>query len=221
MLSKLKKWFMAGLLVLIPILVSIYSLVFLFNFLDGILQPILKPILGAYLLPGFSMTIMLLLILGVGALVSNAVGNQVFGYVENVLMQVPIVRAVYDSVKQACSTFLMADTEFKSVVLIEYPRRGSYVPAFVTSPATEEIQQKTSDDVVNVFVPTSPNPTSGFLLLLPKDEIIKLDMSVEDGLKLIVSGGFFTPRNSTSKEPKADDSEASEGDHGTRDENPT
>lgn len=178
---------------LVPIAVSIYTLLFLFNFLDGILHPILKPIFGAYLVPGVSLLVTFLLILGLGALASNALGRRALGYVENVFSQIPVLRVVYSSVKQACSTFLAGNSEFKKVVLIEYPRKNCYVLGFVTSSATTEVQEKTKEDVLNVFIPTSPNPTSGFLLLVPRKDVTQLDMSVDEGLKLIVSGGFFKP----------------------------
>ncbi len=192
MIARLRNYFIAGLVVLVPLLATLYIVWFLFDFLDGILRPLVTRILG-YPIIGLSLVIMLLLVLLVGSIVSHAIGRKWVEFFERVLCKIPLVRVIHSSIKQASSALLMQKEEFKRVVLIEYPRKGVYVIGFVAGGSAEEIQEKTSEHTLNVFVPTSPNPTSGFLVMIPEKDVVSLDMSVEDGLKMIVTGGLVTP----------------------------
>ena len=194
MIARLRNYFIAGLVVLVPLLATLYIVWFLFDFLDGILRPLVTRILG-YPVIGLSLVIMLLLVLLVGSIVSHAIGRKWVEFFERVLCKIPLVRVIHSSIKQASSALLMQKEEFKRVVLIEYPRKGIYVIGFVAGGGAEEIQEKTAEHTLNVFVPTSPNPTSGFLVMIPEKDVIPLEMSVEDGLKMIVTGGLVTPNN--------------------------
>ncbi|MCD5409985.1 MAG: DUF502 domain-containing protein [Methanocellales archaeon] len=194
MSSRLRKYFVTGLVVLIPLVATSYILWILFDLLDGILRPLVTEIFGVYI-PGLSLVIMLLLTLLVGFIANYTIGKKGVKLFEESLCRIPMVRTIYLAIKQASDILFMQKEEFQKVVLVEYPRRGIYVLGFVTGSGVEEIQEKTSEDVLNLFVPTAPNPTSGFLLMVPKKDVIVLDMSVEDGLKMIISGGLLAPTN--------------------------
>lgn len=117
---------------------------------------------------------------------------------ESLLARMPVIRSVYSALKQIFETVLaQQSTAFRQVVLVEYPRRGTWALGFVSGVSKGEVQRLTKDDCINVFLPTTPNPTSGFLLFVPKDDVIPLEMSVEDGLKMVISGGIVTPPDKT------------------------
>lgn len=194
MSNRLRKYFVTGLVVLIPLVATLYILWILFDLLDGILRPLVTEIFGVYI-PGLSLVIMLLLTLLVGFIANYTIGKKGVELFEESLCRIPMVRTIYLAIKQASDILFMQKEEFQKVVLVEFPRRGIYMLGFVTGSGVEEIQEKTSEHVLNLFVPTSPNPTSGFLLMVPKKDVIVLDMSVEDGLKMIVSGGLLAPTN--------------------------
>ncbi len=167
--------------------------------LDGVLGPHVPKffkLLGYQVLeiPGLGIIIMIVAIYIVGLLARNLFGRQIVNLTDRVMGKVPIVRTVYLASKQLLETIaLQQDTGFKRVVLIEYPRRGIYCLAFVTSETRGEIQAHSDDETLNIFVPTTPNPTSGYLVFLPKKEVIPLEMSIEEGIKYVVSGGFVIP----------------------------
>lgn len=186
---KLKTFLITGLAIFIPLVATIYIVWIGFNFLDGILKPLVRPFIGD--VPGVSLAITVVLIIILGGLARVAVGRRIMSYIEESFLKIPIVRSIYYSIKEASDLlFKQKEREFKTVVLVEYPRKGSYVIGFTTSATVEEIQQKTEKNVINVYVPTTPNPTSGFLLMVPKEEVIPLDMSIEEAFKIIVSGGL-------------------------------
>ncbi|MEW6724517.1 MAG: DUF502 domain-containing protein [Bacillota bacterium] len=193
MLRRFRNWFIAGVAVLAPIGITFSILRFLFRFLDGILGPYISGYLP-YNIPGLGALISVLLVVVAGALASNFLGRQVIRWTDLLLSRTPVVKGIYQTMRQIVDAiFASNQTAFKQVVMIEYPRRGMWSLAFVTGRAGGEVQEKTEQEVYNVFLPTTPNPTSGYLLLLPKDDIIFLDMSVEDGLKMVISGGVLTP----------------------------
>jgi len=192
MFTRLRKYFIAGLVVLVPLIATLYILWFLFDFLDGILRPLVTRIFE-YHIPGLSLAIMLLLVLLVGLVASHTIGKKWVELFERTLCKMPLVRVIYSSIKQASAALFMQKKEFQRVVLIEYPRKGVYIIGFVTGVGAEEIQEKTSEHTLNIFVPTAPNPTSGFLVMVPEKDVVSLDMSIEDGLKMIVSGGLLPP----------------------------
>lgn len=190
LIAKLRNLFITGLVVFTPIAVTVYVVWITFNLLDGLLKPIVVALLGKAV-PGLSLLITLLLILFLGAFATATIGRRVFDSLDKSVLRIPIVRGVYSTIKGASVAFLMPKSGgFKSVVLVEYPRKGLYALAFTTGESVGEIQRKTSGKTINVFVPTSPNPTSGFFLMVPEKDVIHLKISVEDALKFVVSGGL-------------------------------
>jgi uncharacterized membrane protein len=145
-------------------------------------------------IPGIGLILVIIIILAVGVLFRNLVGRRVVHFWENMVDRIPIARIIYSGVKQLLeSFFLQKNDAFKRVALLEYPRRGTYVIGFLTGESKGEVQSKTDKKMMNVFIPTTPNPTSGFYILIPEDELIILNMTVEDAFKLIISGGIFSP----------------------------
>lgn len=194
-LRKLRNFFITGLAVTVPLTATIYIVWVTFRFLDGILSPFLKLIIGEEkYITGIGLIITLFLITAVGAFVSIAIGRRMVSFFEEVLTRIPLVRGIYSTFKQASDAFLVHTPSegSRGVVLVEYPRKGIYTIGLKTAVTIKEIQEKTHEPVVNIFIPTSPNPTSGMLILVPEDSVTPLDMTTEEGLRLIVSGGFST-----------------------------
>jgi len=194
----LRRYLIAGLLVWLPLGVTVLVIRLLVGFMDKTL--LLIPanyhpdnLLGFHV-PGLGLVLAVAIVLVTGVIVANFFGRRLIALWESLLARIPLVRTIYHSVKQVAETVLSADGKsFRKVLLIEYPRRGIWTLAFQTGMAVGEIQKKTGSKVVNVFVPTTPNPTSGFFILVPHEDIIELDMSVDDGLKMIVSMGVIIP----------------------------
>ena len=203
MLRTLRNSFISGLVLVAPLGVTLFVVSLL---MDKVGKPAGRMIFGpilevdlergvwAYLLGIASIGIVLLLITLVGLFSKLVVASFFVGLGEHLLSKVPFVSTIYKSVKQIVSTFAQQQKAiFQQTVLIEYPRKGVYAIGFLTSTAKGEVQDKTEAALVNVFVPTTPNPTSGFLLMLPENEVTLLDMPVGDGMKLIISGGAVAP----------------------------
>ena len=186
MKTQLKKSFFTGLLVVIPISVTIYILVFLIGLLNNLLP-------FSFLPYGTGLVLTLILITLVGFMTSNLLGKRLIEMGEKFITKIPLVKNVYAAVKQISDAMLTSTRKsFRRVVLIEYPRKGIYTLAFVTGISRGEVQDKTQSNVINLFVPTTPNPTSGFYLMVPDTDVINLDMSVEDAFKLLISGGMVS-----------------------------
>lgn len=195
MMKRIRNYFIAGLAVLIPLVGSLYVFWLIFNFLDGLLSSLIAEIFGRPL-PGLGFILTILFTLLVGYLTSNFLGKKILELVDYIFFRIPLLRNVYSSFKQIVDSFMQQNkTAFKKVVMIEYPRKGLFVLGFLTGESRGEVQENTRADTINVFVPTSPNPTSGMLVLVPRQEVIFLKMSVEEGLKLIISGGVFSPED--------------------------
>jgi len=180
--------------VLIPIGITLYLTVFLINVSSKLIPKEINP--NHYLpynIPGLEILIAVLLITIIGWLSLSFIGKRLFNLFESVLNKIPIIRTVYSAVEQLIETFTKSKSDKKTVVLIEYPRKGVYAVGFATKENTGEIKNKAGKELINVFVPTTPNPTSGFLLMFPKDEVIYLDLSFEEASKFIVSAGSFNP----------------------------
>ncbi len=197
MLSKLRhsiqNFFITGVVIVVPVGVTIVLLRMMFIWLDGLFAPLVIQLTGQQI-PGMGIISSLLIIFGVGLLVTNFVGRAFVTFGENVVAQIPFVRNVYSGAKQFLATLTQEQRQaFTQVVLLEYPKRNSYALGFVTTETTGEIREKFSEDLVNVFVATTPNPTTGFLLLLPKKDVRLLPITVEEGIKIVVSGGIITP----------------------------
>ena len=192
-MKKIRQLFVRGLFALLPTALTIYVLYFLFSLLDSLIGNYIKALTGITI-PGTGAIASIILIFLTGLIVTNVVGKKLFEFGERLLHKIPIVTKIYFGIKQIISAFSMQGKKaFNQVVLVEYPRKGIYAIGFLTGECRGEVQDKTAARLMNVFVPTTPNPTSGFLLLIPDNEIIHLDMTVEQGLKLIVSAGVVTP----------------------------
>ena len=192
MKTQLKKSFFTGLLVVIPISVTIYILFFLIEILNNLLP-------FSFLPYGTGLVLTVILITLIGFMTTNLIGKRLIDMGEKFISSIPLVKNVYAAVKQISDAMLSAKGKnFSRVVLIEYPRKGIYTLAFVTGISGGEVQVKTQSNVINLFVPTTPNPTSGFYLMVPETDMINLDMSVEDAFKLLISGGMVSSDNTPS-----------------------
>ena len=202
--TNLKNYFFTGLLVILPIFITVYVILFLIRGMDAILKFIpVKYLPETYLhihIPGLGLIFVVILVFAVGLLARNIVGRKIVHLGENIVERIPLVRILYAGVKQLLETIFLQKTDaFKRVALVEYPRRGTYVIGFITGESKGEVQDKTDKNMINVFIPTTPNPTSGFYMLVPDDELVVLNMSVEDAFKLIISGGIVSPPKKNAK----------------------
>jgi uncharacterized membrane protein len=193
-----RNYLIAGLLIWIPILVTFWVLRFLSGILDQsllLLPPPWRPeaLFGHYI-PGLGVILSLLLLFVTGVLVKNLFGRQMVDALERLVRRVPVVGTVYGGAKSFSETVL-TDTgrSFKQVVMLEFPRKGLYSIGFITSQDLEEIQARTAREVICVFVPTTPNPTTGFLVMVPREEIVMLDMSVDEAFKTLFTLGVVVP----------------------------
>ena len=192
--TSIRNNFIAGIVVLIPIGITLYLTVFFIKISSKILPKEINPnYYLPYNIPGLEILISIIIITLIGWISLSFLGKKLFDLFENILNRIPILRTIYSAVGQLIETFAKAKTNKKNVVLIEYPRKGVWAVAFATRENTGEINKKTGQELINVFVPTTPNPTSGFLLMFPKNEVIYLDISFEEASKFIVSAGSTNP----------------------------
>ena len=192
--TRIRNYFIAGVVVLIPIGVTFYLTIFLVKISSRILPKEINP--NHYLpynIPGLEIIISIILITLIGWLSLSFIGRRLLNLFNNILKKIPILRTIYSAIGQMTETFTKTDKDKKNVVLVEYPRKGSWAVGFATKENTGEISDKVKKDLINVFVPTTPNPTSGFLLMFPKDEVIYLDLTFEQASKFIVSAGTSNP----------------------------
>ena len=188
--SKLRNNFIAGIVVLIPIGITLYLTIFLIRISGKIIPKEINP--NNYLpfdIPGVEIVIALVIITFIGWLSLSFLGKKFFELFNNILKKIPILRTIYSAIGQMTETFTKSDNNQKSVVLLEYPRKGIWAVGFATKENEGIIKSKVGEDIINVFVPTTPNPTSGFLLMVPKKELIYLDVTFEQASKFIVSAG--------------------------------
>ena len=192
---KLRNYFVTGVIVLIPIGFTLYLSKFLIN-LSTILVPSgLNPnTYLPYAIPGIEIILTIIFITIVGGLSLSFLGKKFLQIIDDLFKRIPILRTIYSAIGQMTDSFRSQDGNKKSVVLLEYPRKGSWAVGFATKENIGEIKSKTDQNLVNVFVPTTPNPTSGFLLMIPKEDLIYLDMSFEEASKFIVSAGTSIPK---------------------------
>jgi len=194
-LARLRNNFIAGVVVLIPIGITIYLTLFIIKISSKILPKELNP--NHYLpynIPGVEILISIILITFIGWLSLSLIGKKLLEIFNNFLKKIPILRTIYSAFEQMLDIFNKKDGNKKNVVLVEYPRKGSWAVGFATKENKSEISKKSKQNLVNVFVPTTPNPTSGFLLMFPKEEVIYLDMSFEEASRFIVSAGSAEPK---------------------------
>ena len=198
MLAKLRKYFLSGLVVFLPISLTIYLFFLAIDFFDGILGKYLEPFFAenfGFYFSGLSIIIGVSIIILIGFLATNFLGKKIYHFFDGMLERLPIFKSIYMAMKEM-ATFLFARdrfSSFKKVVLVEYPRKGIYAFGFLTNDTSERIAKKTKKELCNVFLPSAPGPLTGYVVLVPKNEIVLLDISVEDAIKVIVSGGVVNP----------------------------
>ena len=189
-LASFRNYFIAGVVVLIPIGITIYLSIFIVDISSKIIPKEINP--NHYLpydIPGLEILIAILLITFIGWLSLSFLGKKLLNTFENLLKRIPILRTIYSAITQMTETFTKSEGNKKNVVLIEYPRKGSWAVGFATKDNEGQMSKKTNKKLVNVFIPTTPNPTSGFLLMFPKEEVIYLDLTFEEASRFIVSAG--------------------------------
>jgi len=191
--AALRRYFLTGIVAILPVTVTAWVLVKVFLALDNGVSPYIAKWVG-FEIPGLGFVVTMLLVLLIGVFASNIIGRQIIHFFERLFVRLPLVSRIYTAVKQIGDAVLGSKKHlFESVVMFEYPRRGTWAIGFVTSRHDGFLDRHTGHAHYHVFVPTTPNPTSGFLLFLPEEDLIHLDMSVEDGLKLVISGGAVSP----------------------------
>ncbi|MCW8862264.1 MAG: DUF502 domain-containing protein [Rhodospirillales bacterium] len=210
--ARLRAYFLTGVLVTAPISITIYLAYLFINMVDRTVTPLIPHTYNpeTYLpfgIPGLGLVIVFVVLTLIGGLTAGFLGKMWMRISESVVRRMPVIRSVYGATKQILETVLAQQSQaFRKAVLVEYPRRGIWAVGFITGRTEGEVQNLTEEEMVNVFLPTTPNPTSGFLLFLPKKELVSLTMSVEEAIKMVISGGIVTPpdRRSPAKqaEPK-------------------
>ncbi len=212
--GRLRAYFLAGILVTAPLAITIALATWLIEFVDSRIVPLiplrynpdfyLKEYLGYEIgIPGLGLIVLIVFITLVGAMTAGFLGRFLIRFSENMLNRMPVIRSVYGASKQILETVLKHQSNaFRQAVLVEYPRRGIWAIAFITGRTEGEVQNLIADDLINIFLPTTPNPTSGFLLFVPKEDMILLDMSVEEAIKMVISGGIVTPPDRRSSQLK-------------------
>lgn len=196
--QRLRRYLVAGLLIWVPLGVTLLSIKFLVDLMDQTLlllpQGLRPEQLVGFRIPGLGILLTAVVVVGTGLIVTNLFGQQLLEWGERLLDRIPLVRTIYASVKKLTqSIFSGSGKSFRKVVLIEYPRKETWSLAFLTGDGAPEVNARMGRELVSVFVPTTPNPTSGFMLLVPRDEIIELDMPIDDGFKMIISVGVVVP----------------------------
>lgn len=202
-IAKLRTYFLTGLVVTAPIGITFTLAFWVIEWIDGKVVPLipaaynpqtyLEQLLNVHV-PGIGLIVVFVGLTLIGFLAAGLVGRFIVRFGEQLLNRMPVIRSVYGALKQIFETILESSSKsFREVVLVEYPRRGIWAVAFITGETEGEVQNMTADQMVNIFLPTTPNPTSGFLLFVPRQDLVSLSMSVEEGIKMVVSGGIVTP----------------------------
>lgn len=187
-----KRHFISGVLVVVPLILTYLVLKFLFDAVDGLLEPLLHRVVGWYI-PGLGFLTTLLLIVLAGFFTRNFVGARLYRLGESLLTRMPLIRPIYSATKQLLEAIAMPNVEsFKEVALVEYPRRGAYALCFIAKRVSMELQGETTEHVT-VFVPSTPTPVSGIVLVVPVADVLTVNMTVEEGVKFLVSGGVASP----------------------------
>lgn len=200
MFAKLRKYIITGLLIWVPLGFTIFVIKLLVGLMDRtmlLLPPAWRPVaVFGFDIPGLGIVLSAMIVFITGFILTNIAGRRLIRLWESILDRIPLVRSIYSSVKQVTQTILSSDNKtFNEVLLIEYPRKGIWTLCFKTSDSPKSFDDATGKDLITVFVPTTPNPTSGFILFIPKDEVKKMDIDVEDALKLVMSLGVVTPES--------------------------
>lgn len=191
-METVRRMFISGIIVTVPIIVTVIVLTFLFEQVDGILEPIVRRLLG-YSIPGMGLLATILLIMLAGLIARNVVGSRLFSFGELLFVRTPLVRAVYSAAKQLVEAVTLPSRKvFDRAVLIEYPRKGMYAIGFAAA-RTRVSTGPISGEMIAVFIPSTPTPVTGFVVMVPKDEVYEIDASTEEIIKALVSGGIATP----------------------------
>lgn len=213
--DRLRGYFLTGIFVTAPVTITLYIAYAVFTAIDGHVRRLLPAeymdllVYQDITIPGVGVLAAFIAFVVIGWFASNILGRFFIRTGEYILDRIPVIRNIYSAIKQIFETITASQSDaFREVVMLEYPRKGTWSIGFVTGSSRGEVQDRVSSDTINVFVPTTPNPTSGFLLFVPKKEVKFLDMSVEEGIKLVVSAGIITPdydpdKATSSKKPKS------------------
>lgn len=197
--ARLRRYLLTGIVVTAPISITVYLTYVFLTFMDKhvvrlIPENAYSDYYGETTIPGLGLIIALAFFVIIGWFATNFMGRFIIRLYEYVLDRMPVIRNIYGAIKQIFETIAASQSSaFREAVMLEYPRKGVYAIGFVSGKAEGEVQQNTQAETINVFVPTTPNPTSGFLLFVPRDELIYLDMSIEEAVKLVVSAGIIAP----------------------------
>ncbi len=200
----LKAKFLTGILVITPAFLSIFIIVFIFDKIDGLVSPFIVKLMQTYLLnielPRFVITLLSLiflfmLIIFVGFIAENFVGRRIFKFIDKLFSSTPLIKGIYVALKQLLDAFRLTNSKkFNKVVFVEYPKKDMWVIGFTTAPLCNELSQYFNQErMINVFIPTTPNPTSGYLVVVSKDSVIETNLTIEDAIKYVVSGGVIQP----------------------------
>ena len=196
---RMRAYFFAGILVTAPVTFTFYLAYLLIHFVDSTVRPLIPAKYNPetylpFALPGLGLFVLIVSLTLIGALTAGFMGRFFIKLSERILNRMPVIRSVYNATKQILETVLAQQSNaFREAVLVEYPRRGLWAIAFITGRTEGEVQNVTEEECINIFLPTTPNPTSGFLLFVPKADLVSLNMSVEEAIKMVISGGIVTP----------------------------
>ncbi len=199
LIARLRNYFIAGILITAPISITVYLGWLFVTFVDSKVTPLIPKAYNPenylpFAVPGLGVVVLVAALILVGAFTAGFFGRLFHRVSGQVMDRVPVLRGIYKAIQQILETILAQQSNaFREAVLVEYPRKGMWVIAFITGSTKGEVQAITEDETINLFIPTTPNPTSGFLIFVSKDEIVRLSMSVEDALKMVISGGIVTP----------------------------
>lgn len=197
--ARIRGYFLAGVLVTAPIAITGWVAWAFINLVDETITPLIPAQYNpeTYLpfsIPGLGLLVLLIMLTLIGSMTAGLLGRYLVRTGEGLLNRMPVIRSVYNATKQIFETVLAQQSQaFREAVLVEYPRRGIWAIGFITGTTKEEVQNLTAEETVNIFLPTTPNPTSGFLLFVPRKDVVHLDMAVEDAIKMVISGGIVTP----------------------------
>jgi len=197
---RLRNYFISGLLFSLPLIITFYAIVWIIQTVDSLVQPFIPPeylpqVFLPFPIPGFGILIAVTAFVAIGTFAKGFLGNMILEYSEPLLSKMPIIRSIYSTTKQISEAVLKSRSKsFQEVGMIEYPRSGVWTLCFITGVSGDDVQKKTGHhNMVNVFVPTTPNPTSGFLLFVPRSDVMPMGMTVEEGIKMVVSVGMIAP----------------------------
>lgn len=208
--QRIRAYFFAGILITAPLAITFYLAWLVISFIDDRVKALIPPQYNPdqylpFTVHGLGVLILVVALILIGAFTAGFLGRLITRLYEGLLNRMPVIRSVYGAVKQIIETVLAQQSAaFREAVLVEYPRRGLWAIAFITGRTEGEVQNLTDEETINIFLPTTPNPTSGFLLFVPKRDLVPLAMSVEDAIKMVISGGIVTPPDTRPQEEQAE-----------------